>query len=143
MKNKFNTEIFIEKSRIIHCDKYDYSLVNYINKKEKVKIICKKHGMFEQTAYCHYYFKQGCPKCKVNKQLTTEEFIENSKKIYGDKYDYSLVLYKNAYTKVDIICKEHGKFSIRPSDHKKHECSLCSLGYIKNNNISEEEYIEK
>jgi hypothetical protein len=144
MKNiTFNNDIFIEKSKLVHGDKYDYSLVNYINKKSKIKIICPIHGEFEQTAYCHYYFKQGCPKCKVNKQLTTEEFIKNSKIIYGNKYDYSLVVYKNAYTKIDIICKEHGIFSIRPTDHKKSECSLCSLGYKKNNNISEKEFIEK
>ena len=142
--NKFDTEIFIEKSKLIHGDRYDYSKTEYINKRSKVKIICKEHGEFEQTAYCHYYFKQGCPDCKINKQLTTEEFVENSKKIYGDKYDYSLVEYKNAYTKVDIICKEHNiVFSMRPSDHKKCGCSLCSLGYIKNNNITEDEFIEK
>ena len=147
MKNEaFNTEIFIEKSKLVHGDKYDYSLTNYINKRSKVKIICDKHGVFEQTAYCHYYFKQGCPECKVNKQLTTEEFIKKSKNIHGDKYDYSLVEYKNAYTKVDIICREHGIFSMRASDHinyHKSGCSVCALGYKKNNNISEEEFIEK
>jgi very-short-patch-repair endonuclease len=144
MKNeKITTEEFIKRSKLVHGDRYDYSITNYINKRSKVKIICKKHGIFEQTAYCHYYFKQGCSECKVNKQLTTEEFIKRSKLVHGDRYDYSLVNYKNAYTKVDIICKKHGIFSIRPSDHKKCGCSLCSLGYNKNNNISEEEYIKK
>jgi hypothetical protein len=33
--DKFTTEIFIEKSKLIHGDKYDYSLVNYINKRTK------------------------------------------------------------------------------------------------------------
>jgi hypothetical protein len=65
---KFNTEIFIEKSKLIHGDKYDYSLTIYKNNKSKVKIRCPIHGIFEQTAYCHYYFKQGCPECKPNKQ---------------------------------------------------------------------------
>jgi hypothetical protein len=140
---KFNNKIFIEKSKLVHGDKYDYSFVNYINKKSKVKIICKKHGEFEQIPYCHYYFKQGCPKCKINKQLNTEDFIERSKQIHGDKYDYSLVQYKNAYTKVDIICREHGIFKMLPNDHKKSGCSLCNLGYVKNNNINEIEYMEK
>lgn len=34
-------EIFIQKSNIVHFYKYDYSLVEYINNKTKVKIICK------------------------------------------------------------------------------------------------------
>jgi hypothetical protein len=110
-----------------------------------VKIICKIHGIFEQTAYCHYYFKQGCPECKVNKQLTTNEFIKKSKLIHGDKYDYSLVNYKNMYTKVDLICKMHGIFKSIPKEHiyKKCGCSLCNLGYLKNNNISNVDFIEK
>jgi len=39
------------------------------------------------------------------KALTTEEFIERAKKAHGDKYDYSLVEYKNAHIKVNIICR--------------------------------------
>lgn len=146
MRNKkFTNEEFIKKSKLVHGDRYDYSITNYINKRSKVKIICKEHGVFEQISYCHYYFKQGCPKCKVNKQLTTEEFIEKAKNIHKDKYDYSLVKYINSYTKVDIICNIHGIFKIRPSDHikKKSGCSICNLGYLKNNNITEEEYILK
>jgi len=142
---KFTTEDFVIKSKDAHGDKYDYSLVNYINKRSKVNIICPIHGEFEQIAYYHYYFKQGCQKCKVNKQLTTEEFIERAKLIHEDKYDYSLVNYINAYTKVDIICKKHGIFSIRPADHinnKKINCSMCSLGYKKNNKITTEEFIK-
>ena len=39
-----------------------------------------------------------------------EIFIEKAKKVHGDKYDYSKVQYVNAYTKVGIICTEHGEF---------------------------------
>ena len=44
---------FIEKANLVHNNKYDYSLVNYINNKTKVKIICKKHGAFEQIPDSH------------------------------------------------------------------------------------------
>lgn len=37
------------------------------------------------------------------KRLTQEEFILKSKKIHGDKYDYSKVNYINNRTKVCII----------------------------------------
>ena len=54
---------FIEKVSKIHSNKYDYSLVNYINNNTKVKIICPQHGIFEQTPRGH--LKYGCPKCHI------------------------------------------------------------------------------
>jgi hypothetical protein len=47
----------------------------------------------------------------------TELFIEKSKLVHGDIYDYSKVDYKNANTKIIIICKEHGEFYKTPSKH--------------------------
>lgn len=52
-----------------------------------------------------------------NKALTTLTFIEKARGIHGDKYDYSLVNYKNNKTKVDIICPVHGKWSQVPNSH--------------------------
>jgi len=40
----------------------DYSLVEYINISNKVKIICPEHGEFMQNAKNHRD-GQGCPKC--------------------------------------------------------------------------------
>ena len=48
MPKKLTTEDFILKSSEIHNNKYDYSLVEYIDNKTKVKIICPEHGVFEQ-----------------------------------------------------------------------------------------------
>ena len=42
-------EKVIEQFKNKHKDSYDYSLVVYINNLTRVKIICKEHGMFEQT----------------------------------------------------------------------------------------------
>lgn len=35
-----DTEQFIKKAKLIHGNKYDYSLVEYVNNKTKIKIIC-------------------------------------------------------------------------------------------------------
>lgn len=53
---------FIDESSVVHCDKYDYSKVEYVNNKTKVVIICPDHSEFEQRPDMH---KQGhgCPKC--------------------------------------------------------------------------------
>jgi hypothetical protein len=53
---------FIEKAIENHQDKYDYSNIIYISSITKVKIICKKHGEFEQTPSQHLS-GAGCNKC--------------------------------------------------------------------------------
>jgi hypothetical protein len=51
----------------------------------------------------------------MSKRKTTIEFIKNAKNLYGNKYDYSLVNYINAKTKIKIICPEHGEFEQIPN----------------------------
>ena len=122
---KLNNESFIEKSNKIHNNKYDYSLVEYVNILTPVKIICKEHGIFEKIPDNHLR-NQGCPICS-HKKLTTEIFIKQSIEIHNNKYDYSLVDYKNNYTKVNIICPFHGIFKMLPSNHiyRKQGCLKC------------------
>lgn len=61
------------------------------------------------------------------KKLTTAQFIEKSINVHGNKYDYSKVVYVNSYTKVTILCKEHGKFQQAPSNHiKGQNCPICA-----------------
>ena len=67
---KLNKEkTFIEKCNNIHNSIYDYSLVEYINAKTKVKIICRIHGVFEQEADAHIRGR-GCSKCKGGVKVT-------------------------------------------------------------------------
>ena len=125
-------ENFIIKSNLKHNDDYDYSKVEYINNETKVCIICPKHGEFWQTPHNHLK-GQRCPKCsleaRINKRKkTTEQFIEEAKKIHGDKYDYSKVEYINNKTKVRIICPKHGEFLMKPDNHLSGQgCPTCWL----------------
>lgn len=57
-----DTKLFIERSTEVHNGKYDYSLVDYKGATEKVKIICPRHGIFEQVASSHLW-GNGCPIC--------------------------------------------------------------------------------
>ena len=130
---RLTTEIFIEKAKSIHGDKYDYSKVEYINCRTPVCIICKEHGEFMQVPYYHLS-GNGCPKCfneqkrGKKRQLTTDIFIDRAKKIHGDKYDYSKVNYVDSHTKVCIICPEHGEFLIAPYKHLAgHGCRMCGI----------------
>jgi hypothetical protein len=132
-----NTTTFIDKARIIHGDRYDYTKTNYINSKIKVIIICKLHGEFLQTPNKHLKGNSGCSICSkikmsTYKRSTTKEFIEKSKKIHGDKYDYSKVEYITSRDKVIITCKIHGDFFQSPSNHLiGFDCNKCRGKYSK------------
>ena len=117
-KHKLQTKEFVEKAKQIHGDKYDYSLVEYIDSHTEVLVKCPKHGIFKVTPtnHCSKSNKCGCPRC-VGKKKTTEQFIEEAKQLHGDKYDYSKVNYINSKTKVCIICPEHGEFWLTPNKH--------------------------
>lgn len=116
-RKKITTQDFIERAKGIHGDKYDYSRVKYINSQTKIEIICKKHGSWEQLPPNHLN-NSGCKKCFYeSRRLTINDFINRSKKIHGDKYNYNNVVYKNAITKVIIICPEHGEFYQTPDKH--------------------------
>ena len=104
-KRRLTNEEFSFKAKSIHGNKYDYSLVGYINNITKIKIICNRCGnIFEQTPLGHLTGR-GCRNCSHNKRrLTKEEFSHKAKNLHGNKYDYSLVGYINNITKIKIIC---------------------------------------
>jgi uncharacterized protein YlbG (UPF0298 family) len=115
-----NKNEFFNKSLEKHGDKYDYSKVDYKKATEKVIIICKEHGEFEQTPSNHSK-GHGCYYCGIetirnNQFKNQDEIIDRFKKIHGNKYDYSKVIYKYSKNKVIIICKKHGEFE--QSSHK-------------------------
>lgn len=120
------SEEFIERSKVVHNNKYTYSKVNYVNNSTPVIINCPIHGDFEQLPANHLA-GHGCPKCAGNIQLTTEEFIEKAKLVHKDKYDYSKVNYIDSHTKVTISCTKHGDFDQTPSNHLYgYGCPHCS-----------------
>lgn len=119
------TKDFIEKSILVHGDKYDYSLTTVINSKTKVTIICPEHGKFTKLKHQHLV-GQGCKICSGSK-LNSENFIKKANKIHNNKYDYSLVKYKNAKSKVKIICPEHGVFKQNINTHLSNKgCPICN-----------------
>lgn len=62
------------------------------------------------------------------KTKTLKEFITEANIIHQFEYDYSLVVYKNIYTKIDVICNKHGVFKVNPGNHLKGvKCAKCSV----------------
>ena len=137
-KIKINTKEFIEKAKIVHGNKYDYSKVVYRGANQKVRIVCQKHGEFWQTPGNHLK-GCGCQKCAKRIPMTIDEFIKKAKKIHGDKYDYKLVNKLSENKKIQIICKEHGMFEQYYHHHLKGSgCPLCS----NNKKSNTEEFIK-
>lgn len=106
---KLTTNKFIEKSLLIHNNKYDYSKVEYKNSHFKVIIICKIHGEFLQKPHTHLN-GQGCNICGGSKPTTQKEFIIKANQVHDFKYNYSKFIYINNKTKGIIICPKHGEF---------------------------------
>ena len=94
MNTKITLNEFIEKSRKVHGDKYDYSKVEYVNNSTPVCMICHEidkngheHGEFWQTPQNHLGGK-GCYKCnsKGNSKLAlTIQTILDDRKIYYER----------------------------------------------------------
>ena len=117
-------EEFIERARIVHNDRYDYSNVVYTNNRTKVRIICPVHGEFLQAPGKHLS-GQGCPKCS-GRNKTADEFNREVYDLHNGKYDTSKVRYVNNRTKVCLVCPEHGEFWITPHNCLMgHGCPKC------------------
>lgn len=132
-RKKKDLKTFLERAREKHGGKYDYSLVDYKRTDEKVKIICEKHGIFEQKPSSH--LEHGCAKCGHDKKLnSTETFIDKAVKLHGDRYDYSLVNYTGVRDYVKIICKFHGEFEQEVRVHLMGcHCQKCANEMISDN----------
>ena len=128
---KMTKEEFIENAKIVHNNYFSYEHCNFINVNSKVIVTCPVHGDFEvkasnhlNGANCKICSKENIvhkitlrPKRNAStKKLTTEIFKEKLKKMWGDRYvcpeDEE---YINNKTPMNILCKEHGIFTITPN----------------------------
>lgn len=79
------------------------------------------------------------------KKKTQEQCIADFRRVHGDEYDYSKVVYKGKDTPVNIICRIHGIFPQTPHNHIQGAgCPYC--GYEKTrmkNTMQNKEFEEK
>jgi hypothetical protein len=130
LKEKCQKE-FVSKANNIHENIYDYSSTHYEDAVSKVNVICKKHGAFSISPNNHLRGK-GCPECgKESSRFARlkgfEEYHIEFIKLYGDKYDYSSVVWEGGSKPIAVLCKKHGEFHILQYLHKVgKECQKCS-----------------
>ena len=140
---------FIEKANNIHNNKYNYSKAQYTKSRNKIIIICKLHGEFQQIANTHL-MGAGCVKCSteinaLKNSLTQEEFLIKANEAHNNKYDYSKAIYKNNDEKIIIICSEHGEFLQKCSNHFYGKgCKKCGINIISEKlSLTQEEFLNK
>jgi len=125
---------FLEKARDKHGYKYQYlDLEEKIISTDIIKISLNG-DIYHQKVSKHLIGR--CPEKNTPKK-TTEQFIQESRKIWGDKYDYSLVDYKNSSTKVKIIY-DNLIFEQNPMSHLKGLCverNITIDNFIKKSNL--------
>ena len=134
-KQTLTQQQFIKRAKEIHDNKYGYLNVEYINFHTKVKVNCPLHEIFEVTPSNHIHKDRprGCKQCgresmREKQSYSTEEFIEKSKAIHGDIYDYSKTRYERAHGKVTIICSKHKEFKQEANVHLMGSgCPKCNL----------------
>ena len=144
-RNQTNDD-FIRKAKVIHGDTYDYSNLRFIKSKNyKLAVInCRIHGEFEQSVFAHIK-GQGCKKC-AKRYMDTDYFIAESKKVHGNKYDYSLSKFVDSTIPIKIICREHGEFEQVPPSHLKGMgCRKCGIikSRLSRKKIELDEFIQK
>lgn len=127
---QYTKDIFVEKARAVHGDKYIYDKVDYKKAYEKVTITCPIHGDFEQRPSEHLLGK-GCEKCGIESRAAlatkdTEWFIRRAKEIHGDKYTYEHSVYKGSKEPIIITCPIHGDWETTPNTFlDDHGCPYC------------------
>lgn len=75
LRQSSNTKEFVQKIKLVHGDKYDYSKINYTNNRTKIDIICPTHGIFSMTPD-NLLQGKGCPKCGKHLSKNEDEIAE-------------------------------------------------------------------
>lgn len=137
IRQKSNYEFFVNDSNVKHNNFYDYSLVNYVSKHDKVNIICPKHGLFKQSPYLHLK-GHGCPKCGLEKTILNRDVKAVGKSIkssfinkYGVENPMFLESIKNKHKKIVNSCyvRDKANYTKRKNNSfntSSHECKVYS-----------------
>ena len=133
--------ILLDKAKVVHGDKYDYSRVEFTNISNKVEIVCRTHGSFWQSLLNHVLNENNCPTCsQADDLLTFEEFLTKARIIHGERYMYRKEAYQNTASMITITCKEHGDFPQRAASHLA-GCG-CKACFVISNRLTTDQFIK-
>lgn len=115
---------------------YEVSLdkFKYVSSLDYTTVTCRKHGDYRTKHNWLLTRGNQCMSCANEKKpsllnMGTKGFIERSKSVYGDFYDYSKTVYTNCREPVTVTCLVHGDFDIIAYYHSSggNGCPECGL----------------
>jgi hypothetical protein len=128
---KLTREHALARFRETHGDQYDYSLVEYVDSRTKVVIVCRNHGRFKQGPSEHWK-GQGCPPCARPRQTGAparpfEKVEPRLIAAHNGKYTYDGSTYRDSNSKIRATCPLHGDFWTQVASHLrgKYGCPKC------------------
>ncbi|PLT24632.1 hypothetical protein [Pseudoalteromonas sp. MelDa3] len=141
--SRLSASVFIERAKIAHKNKYNYSKTQFTKSHEDIIITCEQHGDFSQNPHNHLA-GAGCKLCANEKiTYTTAEFIDRANNKHRSYYSYEKAIYVSSKVKVLITCPTHGSFNQKPILHLQgYGCNKCAaIKRGKNNASSTAEFI--
>lgn len=135
-------EYFINKSKKIFNDKFNYSKTIYKNKKDKIILICNAHNNeFEIEPKSHYYSNSGgCIEC--NNEIKNRELLNDFIIKYNNKFNFSTIQLKLTKNTVQLIkcnvCNNNVKMCLAKFDGI---CDKCIKNENKNKQIIKEKLL--
>lgn len=128
-----STEYWKNQAIETHSFLYDYSNSVYKNSDTNIKIVCKKHGVFEQIPYVHIRGSH-CPKCAFKEmgleksKKYSKNYSKKANKKHNNRYKYLKDKVFKAKDTVEIECPIHGIFHQVADNHLRGDgCSQCSI----------------
>lgn len=105
--------IFLEKVRLKHGDKYDYSLItsgHIHGNKSKIPVKCNKcKNIWTPRIDQHMNVGSDCPTCSGNSPWTLDRFLKRAYEIHGNKYSYLNIISSdiiNSCSRIPIKCNK-------------------------------------
>jgi hypothetical protein len=121
---------FIINSQARFGNKFSYEKTVYIDRFSELVVTCDVHDDIILTPEQHRWSKHGCPKCdyEIPRAKKKQVVLDKARRIHGDLYDYSRVVFTNTSDKVEIGCSAHGSFWQSLYDHvnKRNRCPHCA-----------------
>lgn len=83
-------DVWLKRFKDVHGDLYKYKLNGELKQNQKINIVCKVHGIFNQSVSAHYHQSAGCPKCYnenrngfvISRWINNSNLEKNKPKVY-------------------------------------------------------------
>ena len=145
-KTRMDPAEFVSRAEEVHPGKFKYERTTYKNMTTKVTVTCPDHGDFKISPIKLIHSAHGCPECGalrrglrisninpgaaaavVSIAKHAAVYVEKARKVHGDLYDYSDLVYLGAKKKVAIKCQKHGTFWQTAEHHikRRYGCPRC------------------